>query len=345
MKRLFIIAVLFLSCASGYAQWGAPKKIDASFYEPYKSVFYLNQAGAWKKVVKESPENQEAWRNLFFATFLAERNSLTELNTDDIKKPKTALVLRKMKEAIPDSYVFNLCACHFWIESEWGEWDKGILRKTVELMPGNAYDDDVQRLARMVWEKECNNKELLAKIYYRVYDKHFYPYREMRYGWNLIQSMSKNAILIAHDAMEFQTVKIIQEVLEERRDITVIPFQYIFNREFTDTICKMLHIKPFVLKGKKDVSKENYVEKFTMHLIKETKRPLYQPFDMINYSSLCMDSLYNEGLLMKYRGLKIEAKSLYDIIQAYIEKNTDNAVKFLVIDILGEQQNEDTPDF
>ena len=49
--------------------------------------------------------------------------------------------------------------------------------------------EDVLRLARMLWEKDCNNKELIAKVYRMIYDKQSYPYREMRYGWNLMQSM------------------------------------------------------------------------------------------------------------------------------------------------------------
>ena len=301
MKRLFIMAVTFLLCLTANAQDIEPIVFDM------KNVSINNDKGkmiglmgTWKKVVEKYPQNQRVWRNLFFATFIGEGNSLSNLNTDDFKKRRTALVMRKMKEAIPDSYVFYLCACHFWLEKEWGKWDKDILRKAIEMMPYDACDEDVLRLAKLLWEKDCNNDKLLTKVYYRIYDKHLYPYREMRYGWNLVKSMPQNAIFVAHDAMELEPVKIIQEALDERKDITVIPYKFIFSSEFRDSICKRLDIKPFVLKKKKDITDEDYVAKFTMHLIKETKRPLYQPLDMMNYSNLCMDSLYNEGLLVKY---------------------------------------------
>ena len=295
------MAVTFLLCLTANAQDIEPIVFDM------KNVSINNDKGkmiglmgTWKKVVEKYPQNQRVWRNLFFATFIGEGNSLSDLNTDDFKKPRTALVMRKMKEAIPDSYVFYLCACHFWLEKEWGKWDKDILRKAIEMMPYDACDEDVLRLAKLLWEKDCNNDKLLTKVYYRIYDKHLYPYREMRYGWNLVKSMPQNAIFVAHDAMELEPVKIIQEALDERKDITVIPYKFIFSSEFRDSICKRLDIKPFVLKKKKDITDEDYVAKFTMHLIKETKRPLYQPLDMMNYSNLCMDSLYNEGLLVKY---------------------------------------------
>ena len=331
MKRLFIIAILFLSCVISNAQdvVPVPRSIYANTLTPtIGSTTYLNSdvamldlAARWKKIVKATPWDQKAWRNLFFATFLAEKNSLTELNTDEVKKPKTAIVLRKMKETLPDSYVFNLCACHFWIESEWGKWDKEILRNAVKMIPDSAYDEDVLRLANILWERDCGNEKGLKNLYERMYYRRFFPYKEMRYGWNLLQSMSKDAIFIAHDAMELEPVKMIQEVFEKRQDITVIPCRYIANREFTDEICRMLRIKPFVLKKKKDVSREDYVEKFTMHLIKETKRPLYQPFDMINYSNICRDSLYNEGLLLKYSNKRYDnlgvllrnVKEVYDM--------------------------------
>ncbi len=301
MKRLFIMAVTFLLCLTANAQDIEPIVFDMKNVSINNDLGkMIGLMGAWKKVVEKYPQNQRAWRNLFFATFIGEGNSLSDLNTDDFKKPRTALVMRKMKEAIPDSYVFYLCACHFWLEKEWGKWDKDILRKAIEMMPYDACDEDVLRLAKLLWEKDCNNDKLLTKVYYRIYDKHLYPYREMRYGWNLVKSMPQNAIFVAHDAMELEPVKIIQEALDERKDITVIPYKFIFSSEFRDSICKRLDIKPFVLKKKKDITDEDYVAKFTMHLIKETKRPLYQPLDMINYSNLCMDSLYNEGLLVKY---------------------------------------------
>lgn len=329
MKRIFIIAVLFLSCVISNAQdeRPIPRTVDENTLTPtvgstnllYSYVALVNLAAEWKKIVKATPWNQQAWRNLFFATFLAEKNSLTKLNTDDKKNPQTALVLRKMKEAVPNSYVFNLCACHFWIESEWGIWDKKILRDAVKLIPADAYDEDILRLAKMLWKKDCDNEKGLKDLYRRIYDRRFYPYKEMRYGWNLLQSMSHNAIFIAHDDMELEPVKIIQEVLGERQDVTVIPCQYITNREFTDEICRKFHIKRFALKKKADVSKEEYVEQFTMHLIKETNRPLYQPFDMINYSNLCMDSLYNEGLLMKYSNKRYDNISvlLHNLKEVY----------------------------
>ena len=405
MKRLFIIAVTFLSCLIANAQDIVPRVVDVR--DVYKDIYHrgrigISQMGAWKNVVKESPQNQQAWRNLFFATFIGEGNSLSGLNTDDFKKPRTALVMRKMKETIPDSYVFYLCACHFWLEKEWGKWDKDILRKAIELMPNDAYEEDVLRLARMLWEKDCNNKELIAKVYRMIYDKQSYPYREMRYGWNLMQSMPQNSIFIAHDAMDYEPLKVIQEALDERQDITVIPCQFIANREYTDSVCKMLKIKPFVLKKSENVTKEDYVAKFSMHLVKETKRPLYQPFDMINYSNVYMDSLYNEGLLMKYsskrydnigvalrnvkdvydlkyltepplvrytqyfdninehkivlalantvklfrkRGLTTDANHLYNIIQTYVKKNTDNYLADRIKEIICKYKNEDTPDF
>lgn len=332
MKRFFIIAVMFLSCVIANAQNVKHMPSDVYGYStdnmyPSYSRDYMYPGGLktwvaeWKKVVKENLQDQKAWRNLFWATFLYEKNSLTELNTDEIKMPMTALVMRKMKDAVPDSYVFNLCACHFWIEKEWGKWKKDVLHNAVESIPSDAYDEDILRLAKLLWEKDCNNNKLLAKVYYRIYERHLYPYREMRYGWNLVKSMPQDAIFVAHDAMELEPVKIIQEVLDERQDITVIPCKFIFSSEFRDSICKRLNIKPFVLKKKKGITDEDYVAKFTMHLIKETKRPLYQPFDMINYSNLCLDSLYNEGLLVKYSDKRYDnisvllnnVKNVYDL--------------------------------
>ena len=69
MKRFIIIAVLWLSCATVFAQWEnveawnvvEPKTVESG----HKYQWYEDQACAWQKVVSADPKNETAWRNLF----------------------------------------------------------------------------------------------------------------------------------------------------------------------------------------------------------------------------------------------------------------------------------------
>ena len=85
MKRFFIIAVMFLSCVIANAQNVKHMPSDVYGYStdnmyPSYSRDYMYPGGLktwvaeWKKVVKENLQDQKAWRNLFWATFLYEKD-------------------------------------------------------------------------------------------------------------------------------------------------------------------------------------------------------------------------------------------------------------------------------
>ena len=86
MKRFLIIAVMFLSCAHSFAQW---EKVDDPWDDEKKEVvpervsilswfggrkhnhstkWYEDQACAWQMVVEKNPKDENAWRNLFYAS-------------------------------------------------------------------------------------------------------------------------------------------------------------------------------------------------------------------------------------------------------------------------------------
>ena len=154
MKRFIIIAVLWLSCATVFAQWEnveawnvvEPKTVESG----HKYQWYEDQACAWQKVVSADPKNETAWRNLFLASYLYEyyRIGVYRFSYDS---PMTDGVMRKMKEAIPDSYVFYLSACRDWLP-EWGKFDPSILVKAINGAPKDISAQELRPLIFRLWK-------------------------------------------------------------------------------------------------------------------------------------------------------------------------------------------------
>ena len=320
MKRFLTIIVLALSCATGFAQ-SEEKVLTWEDFEPWNVVepetvepsrhrrqWYEDQACAWQKVVTADPKNENAWRNLFRASYYYEtydwhRNYFAyylKVNVPPMARtPMTNDVLRKMKAAIPNSSAFYLCACQLWLP-EWGEFDANIRIKAIENVPDDISELELRTLIFRLWKINPESK-YLEGFFRKLYEKGYYSERIMRYGWNLMQGMEKNAIYIACDWYQYEQIILMQYVFGERKDITVISYNDIFEDDnYRKDICKRLNLKTFrPQKYSYDVNR--YVASdFIKYLKFRCDRPFYLSMDLANMTKLDSDSLYNEGLLVKY---------------------------------------------
>lgn len=320
MKRFLIIIVLGLSCATGFAQ-SEEKGLTWEDVEPWNVVdpepvepdghnrqWYEDQACAWQKVVMDDPKNENAWRNLFRASYFNEAYSwykdyyayvLKVSEPPLAKTPMTNDVLRKMKAAIPDSNAFYLCACQLWLP-EWGEFDTNILIKAIENAPQDISDQELRTLILRLW-KIYPESTYLEDFFRKLYEKGYYSDRIMRYGWNLIQSMPKDAIYIAGDWYQYEQILLMQYLWNERKDILVISYGDIFSDEnYRKDICKRLKLKPFKPQNYKYDTNRFVASEFIEYLKYRCDRPFYLSMDLVGTTELNEDSLYNEGLLIKY---------------------------------------------
>ena len=320
MKRFLIIVVLSLSCVTGFAQseekvltwedfeaWNVvePETVE---HDRHRRQWYEDQACAWQKVVTADPKNEIAWRNLFRASFYYE--------TDDWRKryfayklkvsvppmartPMTSEVLRKMKAAIPDSNTFYLCACQLWLP-EWGEFDTNILIKAIDNDPKDISEPELRSLIFRLWKINPESR-YLEGFFRKLYEKGYYSERIMRYGWNLMQSMEKNAIYIACDWYQYEQILLMQYVFGERKDITVISYNDIFEDDkYRVDVCKRFNLKPFKPQKYFNDEERALASDFIKYLKFRCDRPFYLSMDLANMTKLDSDSLYNEGLLVKY---------------------------------------------
>ncbi len=341
MKRFLIIIVLGLLCATGFAQseetalntwenfeaWNVvdPEPVDPKGH--HRRQWFEDQACAWQKVVTADPKNENAWRNLFRASFYYETYDwhksfyayYLKVNVPPMARtPMTDNVLRKLKATIPDSNAFYLCACQLWLP-EWGEFDTNVLIKAIDNAPNDISETELRSMIFRLWKIYPESK-YLDHFFRKLYVNHYYPERVMRYGWNLMQSMQKDAIYIASDWYQYEQILLMQYVFDERKDIFVISYDDIFyDDNYRKDICKRLKLKPFKSQKYSFDEQRAIAADFIEYLKFRCDRPFYLSMDLAGRTDLDEDSLYNEGLLLKYTGKRYDNTlvALHNVREVY----------------------------
>ena len=341
MKQFLIIIVLGLLCATGFAQseetalntwenfeaWNVvdPEPVDPKGH--HRRQWFEDQACAWQKVVTADPKNENAWRNLFRASFYYETYDwhksfyayYLKVNVPPMARtPMTDNVLRKLKVTIPDSNAFYLCACQLWLP-EWGEFDTNVLIKAIDNAPNDISETELRSMIFRLWKIYPESK-YLDHFFRKLYVNHYYPERVMRYGWNLMQSMQKDAIYIASDWYQYEQILLMQYVFDERKDIFVISYDDIFyDDNYRKDICKRLKLKPFKSQKYSFDEQRAIAADFIEYLKFRCDRPFYLSMDLAGRTDLDEDSLYNEGLLLKYTGKRYDNTlvALHNVREVY----------------------------
>ena len=278
-----------------------PKTIESSASTSYEPEWYAEQAKAWQQLVDKDSKNQTAWRNLFRATYFHDMLSNSFGENQDTSA--TAEVMRKMEQAVPDSYVLNMCKERFCLSGDSLVETHQTLRRAIELLPDDALGDDVTLLACKEWLYYANDSKV-HDLLVKAYEKLYIPESIMRYNWNMMQSMEPNAIYFGNGDNCLVPCKMMQEALGVRKDVTVIPISYLYAEEFRNALYQQLGIKPFAHTKDYDRNIDGWEKEYSydiiMHIIKESHRPAYFFTDITNWTSMPQDNLYNEGILMKY---------------------------------------------
>ena len=300
MKRTIIIAAALMACAFARAQ--KAETIESFISTSYEAEWYAEQIEAWQKKVDADPKNEWAWRNLFRATNYHE--IFTTGYGDEDKSPSAAIIL-KMEQTIPDSYALNLCKGRYCLHTDSAARRGDNIYRAIELMPENVCAEDVNYLACRLWSIDPENPKV-GELFRKTYRMKYYPTRIMHYNMNMLRSMQPKALYFANGDVLLGPMKMMQDALDERTDVTVIPISYLHSPNYLQALFRKLGIKPktFDLQSYGEKYGEDWYKHFEadiiMYLIKETKRPTYFSTDILSQTCLDKDSIYNEGLLLKY---------------------------------------------
>lgn len=304
MKRTIVITLALICNALAFAQ--KAETIESIVSNSHEAEWYGQQAEAWQKIVDANPHDQWAWRNLLRASDYYEMftNGYGK-GWEEQDKTKPADVIRKMEATLPDSYVLNLCKCRFALSADSVASRRGdFVRRAVELMPEDACPEDVNYLACRMWIADPENP-LVKELFTRSYQNRYYPARIMHFNRNMLICMQPDAIYFANGDLDTVPMKMIQEVLGERTDVTIINVSFLHADSFMTALYKRLGIKPLDINMQdyglygEDWYK-HYEADIMMYLIKESKRPAYFSPTNPKTTIINKDSIYNEGLVLKY---------------------------------------------
>lgn len=301
MRKTVIIVLTLVYSTFLFAQ--EAETIESIAANSHKPEWYAAQAEAWQKKVDANPNDPWAWRNLFRATcYYDQFTGGWEGNQDE---SRTADVIRRMETAMPDSYVLNLCKSRFSLTTDEAARRGDNIGRAIELMPKDACPEDVQYLVARLWIAEPENPRV-KELFTKTYQNRYYPARPMHYNHNMLLCMQPNALYFANGDLDTMPMKMLQEVLDVRTDVTIIPVSFLYAESYKNMLYKRLCVKPL------EVNPQGYWEKYgaewpkhyeadiIMYLINESKRPAYfSPTTTLN-PVLDKSRIYNEGLVLKY---------------------------------------------
>ena len=319
MKRTIIIAAAIIYCTFASAQ--KAETIESFISTSHEPEWYARQIEAWQKKVDANPKDEWAWRNLFRATNYHEM--FTTGYGDEDKSPSAAII-QKMEKAIPDSYALNLCKGRYCLRSDSAAMRGDNIYRAIELMPKEVCAEDVNYLACRLWSIDPENPKV-GELFRQAYHMKYYPTRIMHYNMNMLRSMQPEALYFANGDVLLGPMKMMQDALEERTDVTVVPISYLHSPNYLQALFRKLGIKPksFDVQDYGNQYGEDWFKHFEadiiMYLIKESKRPTYFSTDILSQTCLDKDSIYNEGLLLKYSPRKYDnfAVAMHNVREVY----------------------------
>lgn len=300
MRKTIVILLALMGNMWTFAQ--KAETVETFVANKYEPEWYAAQVEAWQKKVDENPQNQWAWRNLFLATYYHDQftNGWGIINDET----RTADVLRKMEATLPDSFVLNLCKGRFCLSTDEAAKRGDNIPRAIELMPEDICPEDLEYLATRLWIVDPENPRV-KELYTKTYQNKYFPTRIMHFNYNMLQCLPPNALYFSNGDLDTVPMKVLQEALGERTDVTIINNSFLYATPFMEALYKKLNIKPLTL-NVQDYGKygeewlQHYESDIIMYLIKESKRPAYFSPTNGNVSVLNEDSIYNEGLVLKY---------------------------------------------
>ena len=301
MKKTIVIMLALVCNLTARAQ--QTETIESFVANSHEPEWYAAQAEAWQKKVDENPQDQWAWRNLFRATCY--HDQFTGGWGEHQDESKTADVIRKMEAALPDSYVLNLCKGRFCLTTDEAAKRGDNILRAIELMPKDICPEDLDFLAVRLWINDPENPRV-KELYTRSYQNRYFPARIMHFNHNMLQCMQPNALYFSNGDLDTEPMKMLQEALGERTDVIIINVSLLHATPFMNAIYKRLNIQPLALNVQDYGDKygeewlQHYEADIIMYLINESKRPAYFSPTNPKVSILDKDSIYNEGLVLKY---------------------------------------------
>lgn len=298
IKSIIIgVGALLASVAASFAQ--APQQIESVIVSGKDSAWYAQQADAWDREVRKTPQSEHAWRNLFEAKWYLHNWFKVKPEVTD----SSQLVIKRMERAIPGSFTYNLCRLRMQMSTanEYGE-------RALDMVPDELHPMHVGTLISYMWfagyaERDNDRSALLNQLLRRQYEAGYYPDFALRFSYNQLEAMPSGAIYIGHGDLDLFPKLMMQRAMGLHADKTLIVNSFIHNKAYADKVCERLGIKPYegfkeAYTDEKDASEAE--AGFIRHIARETGRSVYCGAGVDRNVESLARNIYSEGIVFKY---------------------------------------------
>lgn len=305
MSRYFhrvSILVLFLLPALTLAQ--KPEKQISFARESKPHSYYVQQAELWWKEIQKDSTSEENWYNYFRAN----RNAFGSGNwKDDVVKESPYLrpgpeIVKMMEQHIPNTFTYYYLS---YLDHGVATEDGDKLLKAYRMNP-NFEGIHSSVISYAISTRDTALRKEVNKAWYKT---NYISPNLLNYGYNVLMSLEKNAILLTQNDNDTYPLWMLQDALGVRPDVSVINIDFLLLADYRDPTLKQLDVQPLDIQSPDINEYEKNWQKIVHHILlhHEGPRPVYLGMTLFQdlYSEFS-NHLSLSGLTFKYTKNKKE---------------------------------------
>ncbi len=276
----FLMLANMTACQNNPAK---PVKMHSINIEQKSGEFYIQQAKLWKIVVDKTPTDAAAWLNYYIA-------SRYSRIFGQVQNSAEKDIVAAVAKAIPNSFENHLI--QHWADV-WNPDNAEHLKKAYEIDPDRP--ETYRSLAQNAELKR--DLPTVKKFMTKVYKSEYYSKAMLAWNYNLLQSVSKDGILITYGDNDTYPGMMLQHAKGVRNDVLLLNIHLLQNLDYANRIFKELKIPAFTGGADDKDLQKNLIN----HLIKNSDKALH--FSTTTSPTLrgnFEDNLYLTGLTYQY---------------------------------------------
>ena len=297
-NRIAITLVGLAFCLNLMAQVKATR-VESPIVMEKDFVWYVEQKNEWRDITQKEPQNETAWLNYYNA---ARYMGWFGQPSDSLARQ----AMKEMREAIPNTYTYNMCAymsvkMGMSDETDGDPYAEAALTMLPDEMQLNDYNEWVCYLAMKGQEQR------MAQMAKRFFDSGLYSEAVLRYSYNELAGMDEGGIFLGSGDATIIPKWLIQEGMGLHKDKTIVCVPFLAVKEYREWLSRKLDVVFPTLESGSYASYDAFEQAVLQPIIDRYGSKVYfSCTTAIEATKPWQESLYNEGLLLKY------AKKPYD---------------------------------
>lgn len=209
---IVVVAGLMCSCQQQQSSETQGAKYDA-YWNTGDSLSDMERLHKWEAYVEEHPQDEMGWRNLHHAKSMS-----TFYNREQGYQQMMQELMKRVKEAIPDTYTYYLLAkeCSFEYKKS-----KEYAEEALKRLPEKLYEGDYKIWCRYFLREDKDEKRLKDMLT-RYYKSGTLSPDVLYFHYNELQGMEKGGIYLGQAEDDLIPKKMIQLVLGMHKDKVLV---------------------------------------------------------------------------------------------------------------------------